>query len=105
MLNETNEIRETRSATIPWMDLINRGLPHVCVSYHPSSGGIVALKLGSMGYWPISIAELGYEEGVTVDHINEQMGVDAAQRQAMEAGAMFGFHVPGAFPEYYRKKS
>ncbi len=103
MLNETNEIRETRSGAIPLKDLRNRGFgPNFCLSRHPSSGEVVVLTLGQMGYRPLPD---GFDmEGKTVEAMNAEMGIDNAIQQAMEAGSMFGYHVPGAFPEMYRKE-
>lgn len=38
------------------------------------------------------------------DDANESMGVTDAQRQAMEAGSMFGWNVPGADPAKYQEQ-
>ncbi len=107
MKNETNEIRETRSAMIPDKDLEARGLPPFCISRNPTDGKLIVLKRGQMGYYPIKEINLpaAIRDEMTLEEINALIRVDAAQLEAMKAGSMFGFHVPGAFPDIYRKKS
>ena len=61
------------------------------------------LKAGVVGYTPFDLDELGFD-GKTVDELNAEIGVDKAVAEAMQAGAMFGFHVPDAFPDVHRKK-
>lgn len=41
---------------------------------------------------------------MTRDYNNQRLGVTLAQRKAMEAGAMFGWDVPGADPKAYEQK-
>lgn len=55
---------------------------------------VIGLTRGEPGYAPI------YTE-ITADELNTAQGVTPAQREAMFAGSMFGFHVPGADPDQY----
>ena len=38
------------------------------------------------------------------DHLNEKLGVDMWQRQAMEVGSICGWDVPGADPAKYQER-
>jgi hypothetical protein len=98
MLNETNEVRETRSALVPQETLIARGLPTYCYAMHPSTKEITMIRRGQMGYHVFP----DDGTGLTVDDLNRAIGVTAAQREAMSAGSIFGFHVPGADPLFYK---
>jgi hypothetical protein len=97
-LDETKEVRETRSALLPQESLIAMGLPPYCYAAHPSSGELIMIRRGQMGFTtsPFKVAQ-------TVDELNAIIGVDDAQREAMLSGSIFGFHVPGADPRMYRK--
>jgi hypothetical protein len=75
--------------------LAARGLPekafidnaqHTC---GPSP--VIGVKRGESGYYPIWTH-------CTADELNEAHGVTAAQREAMYAGSLFGWHTPAADP-------
>jgi len=76
-------------------------LPALCYVHIPGRSvgqhiGIV--KRGEEGYYPAP--------GMTMaaaDRKNEIMGVTHAQREAMQAGSMFGWHVPGTNPAKWTK--
>lgn len=77
-------------------------LPEVCYSvlHHQEPGRrIVILKRGEAGYYPTEYdrAELPLDAlEKIVDRLNDRLGVLPAQRDAMLAGSVFGWHVPGA---------
>lgn len=80
---------------------LRRSLPERCFGYLKATGEIVVLEKGQKGYAPTE----KYAENETpqecVDSLNAAMGVTRAQAAAMEAGSMFGWHVPGADPRNY----
>lgn len=80
---------------------LRKSLPERCFGYLKATGEIVVLQKGQKGYAPTE----KYAENETpqecVDSLNTAMGVTKAQAVAMEAGSMFGWHVPGADPKNY----
>ena len=77
-------------------------LPSVCFGTHPTEGALILLKKGETGYWPAqgySAGRMTWDE--LADHLNGRLGVTRAQRAAMEAGSIFGFHIPAADPARY----
>lgn len=81
-------------------------LPLTCYATNPSDGALIILKRGETGYWPTEGYKLGDRGSITTwdafaDLLNERMGVTKGQRAAMEAGSLFGWHVPGANPDHY----
>ena len=73
-----------------------------------SHGSIVVIVNGEDGYRPLvdedalinsTPRELNLEQ--RIDYLNSLIGVSKAQRQAMEFGSMFGWHLPLANPEFY----
>lgn len=73
------------------------GLPEVCYGTLLSNGDTVKIKKGEMGYYRVP------DELRTMhpDILNESIGVTKAQAEAMMAGSMFGWDVPGANPEMW----
>jgi len=67
------------------------GLPDLCASRLPTDNTPILIKRGQMGYYPAP--------NIDPDEFNAERGITDAQKQAMEAGSMFGWHVPGANPE------
>lgn len=57
---------------------------------------IIILKYGESGYYKTE------HSGNCMDY-NEKIGVTEAEMQAMKTGSMFGWDVPGANPEFYKK--
>lgn len=55
-----------------------------------------AIKRGVAGYLPI----VGMSDA-TAERLNERNGVTPAQFEAMQAGSMFGWEIPGADPDNY----
>jgi len=97
-LDETNEVRETRSALLSVTALEAIGLPERCFAKHISGGHIVVLLRGEMGYHDTDAYEV---TGLTVRELNAKLGVTEAQEKAMLCGSIFGFHCPGADPRSY----
>lgn len=80
-----------------------KGLPEMCFSVLPDTGALICIKRGESGYYPSDWNTSDRERNMQIrDDANESLGVTTAQRQAMEAGSMFGWDVPGADPANYR---
>jgi len=76
-----------------------KGMPTHCYMNHPETGDAVMLRYAEKGYYPFQMPE-----GCSVEELNKAIGVTYAQQQAMEAGSMFGWRVPGADPKIYQKE-
>jgi hypothetical protein len=72
------------------------GLPDLCYSRNGEDDQCVIIKRGVSGYYPTNYP-YGYSDEI-IDRLNANMGVNPAQRLAMEIGSMMGWHVPGADP-------
>jgi hypothetical protein len=70
-------------------------LPDQCVAIHPSTGKAIFIKRGVMGFYDMP-SDL--DEGA-VKLYNAIHGITPRQREAMLAGSMFGWDVPGADPD------
>lgn len=78
------------------------GLPEMCFSTLLVTGDLICIKRGEVGYFPSEWDTGDKEKNVELaDQLNEQLGVDMWQRQAMEVGSMIGWDVPGADPSQY----
>lgn len=73
-------------------------LPEVCYAIHMESGNTIVLKRGEIGFHDPQYGVQGEE---AVNRLNERMGVTRQQRAAMEAGSIFGYHLPIADPDRY----
>ena len=83
---------------------ISEGLPEICYSVHESTGELIVIKRGECGYHQTDYSTDDKERNVELaDHLNEKLGVDMWQRQAMEVGSICGWDVPGADPAKYQK--
>lgn len=78
-------------------------LPELCYDVHDLTGQPVILKRGETGFyetdWPALHAE------AVVASKNAALGVTDAQRQAMKAGSLFGFHIETADPDLYTSEA
>lgn len=78
------------------------GLPELCFSTLLTSGELICIKRGEIGYLPSEWDTGDKEQNVELaDQLNEQLGVTMWQRKAMEVGSMCGWDVPGADPSKY----
>jgi hypothetical protein len=77
-------------------------LPDVCYSTNLSSEAIILIKNKERGYYPCeyTTGNREYNRALATD-LNIKMGVTRAQEEAMVAGSMFGWGVPGAKPWKY----
>ncbi len=83
---------------------IAKGLPELCYSVHESTGELIVIKRGECGYYPTDYNTPDKERNVELaDRLNEKLGVDMWQRQAMEVGSICGWNVPGADPAKYHQ--
>lgn len=69
-------------------------LPEKCYGWHPSKEKIILIKKGKCGFFEADID--GKKEDI--NRLNKELGVNVAQREAMETGSMMGWSVPGADP-------
>ena len=85
---------------------IAKGLPELCYSVHESTGELIVIKRGECGYYATDYNTPDKERNVELaDRLNEKLGVDMWQRQAMEVGSICGWDVPGADPAKYQPQS
>lgn len=78
------------------------GLPELCYSVHESTGELIVIMRGECGYHHTDYSTPDKERNVELaDYLNEKLGVDIWQRQAMEVGSICGWDVPGADPAKY----
>ena len=77
-------------------------LPDSCLSTLPSSGQLIILKRGERGYYASDWDTGNREENQNIarEH-NRRRGISDIQEAAMRAGSMFGWHTPGADPQWY----
>ena len=96
---ELAERMEQNGATIT---PLRSNLPEQCYSALLDTGAVVILKRGETGYCKTDIPFQNKEAAKQlVAEYNEKLGVTKAQSEAMKAGSMFGFEVPGADPKNY----
>lgn len=78
------------------------GLPELCYSVHEGTGELIVIQRGEVGYYRTDYSTEDKEQNVELaDRLNEKLGVDMWQRQAMEVGSICGWDVPGADPAKY----
>jgi hypothetical protein len=83
----------------------HEGLPSYCYAVHPSDGYVVRLDRGVRGYILVLPRDSDKRPPAELaDDLNAILGVSKAQREAMIAGSMFGWDVPGANPAIYEGK-
>lgn len=81
--------------------------PGSCYLLHPTdSSCVVKIRLGVPGFYPISCAPNPEEAAKLARTLNRADGLklSPAIAEAMLVGSMFGWGVPGAFPEAYGDK-
>lgn len=78
------------------------GLPEMCYFVHEYTGELIVIKRGEIGYYPSEYSTPDKELNVELaDELNEKLGVDMWQCQAMAVGSVCGWDVPGADPAKY----
>lgn len=81
---------------------VAEGLPELCFTTLPSTGELICIKRGVLGYYPSSWNTDGRARNKELaDYNNERLGITVEQRLAMESGSMGGWDVPGADPANY----
>ena len=89
------------------MTTVKNGLPATCfvaVAGNAPGSRIGLVKLDESGYYLTDYDDpendlKGVQKHVRI--LNERLGVSPAQELAMQAGSMFGWHIPGADPSVY----
>jgi len=81
-------------------------LPEICLSTLPSTGELIVLKRGEVGYthsdWDTD--DRARNKEIASRH-NREHGITPAQAEAMIIGSMLGFDAPGADPQFYFDKA
>lgn len=81
---------------------LRASLPDICYGVLPSSGEIITIVKGDIGYIPTGIKPESRDESYAyADRLNKEKGISKAQIAAMSVGSMFGWAVPGADPKNY----
>lgn len=81
---------------------VRDSLPEQCYSILPGSNDVIIIKRNEKGYYKTDIPATSKEDArALVDEYNGKLGVTKAQEEAMKAGSMFGWNVPGADPKNY----
>ena len=80
---------------------LRKSLPEKCFSFLESSGELIVIEKGKLGYAPTGIYPQDSDVRAGVDAANEVNGVTKAQSAAMKAGSMFGWDAPAADPANY----
>lgn len=82
-------------------------LPALCyalMACRDPGSRIVIIRAGETGCYVTDYDAPGLaldQVGTVVDRLNARLGITPAQKEAMLAGSLFGWHVPGADPDYY----
>ena len=80
------------------------GLPDICLTTLPSTGALICIKRGIMGYSP-SDWETGNagKNRRLADYYNQKRGITKAQEEAMVCGSMCGWDSPGVDPKQFER--
>lgn len=79
-----------------------KNMPEFCHTRLRSTGEPIAIKYGVPGYIPLkSLTGSKKEIDKRIAELNQYHGADKAQIAAMEAGSLFGWHIPAANPNMY----
>ena len=79
-----------------------KNMPEFCNVCLRSTGEPIAIKYGVPGYIPLKrLAGSKAEIDKRIAELNQYYSADKAQIAAMEAGALFGWHIPAANPNMY----
>ena len=79
------------------MLLLENTVPMACFAVYPSDKRMVTIiKRGESGYWCSHREDTELAAQRYVDSQNRALHVSDLEREAMQIGSMFGWHVPGA---------
>lgn len=80
---------------------LRSSLPEKSFSFLESTGELIVITRGEMGYQPTGqwAQDMSPQEGA--DALNDTIGVTKAQAAAMKAGSLFGWDTPTADPKNY----
>lgn len=82
----------------------NPKLPANCFTVSDLDGSLILIQNGEQGYYPSSWSTNDPEENRRIaDSYNQKLGITPEQEKAMSAGSMFGWDVPAADPDFWRK--
>ncbi len=73
-------------------------LPWVCAHRLPTTGETILILRGEDGYIPTT------GQVIDPDRFNQVLGINAYQAEAMQAGSIYGWGVPGCDPDGYREE-
>jgi len=76
-------------------------LPDACMSVLSETGECIFLKLGQRGYFNYQWSDDREKNRAFSDRYNKEHSITKAQEEAMKAGSMFGWNIPGADPKSY----
>ena len=82
---------------------LRSSLPDMCYSVLESTGELISVDKGEMGYHPVNVRGENMTSRAAADKANKALGISKAQEAAMVAGSMFGWAVPAADPENYNE--
>lgn len=80
---------------------IRASLPERCFSMLQSTGEVIAIERGKIGYLVTDNTCSPTLARKTADLLNSKLGVSKQQESAMSAGSMFGWDTPAADPKNY----
>lgn len=82
----------------------NPKLPANCFTVSDLDGSLILIQNGEQGYYPSSWSTNDPEENRRIaDSYNQKLGITPEQEKAMSVGSMFGWDVPGANPDFWKK--
>lgn len=81
---------------------LRSALPETCYGTLSDTGDVIIIKKAETGYYKTDIEGGSKDQNrQLVDEYNRKLGVSKAQAEAMSAGSLFGWDVPGADPKNY----
>ncbi|NLD79649.1 MAG: hypothetical protein GX642_00555, partial [Smithella sp.] len=81
---------------------LRSALPETCYGTLSDTGEVIIIKKAETGYYKTDIEGGSKDQNrQLVDEYNRKLGVSKAQAEAMYAGSLFGWDVPGADPKNY----
>ena len=82
----------------------NSKLPDACLTVSDLDGSLILIKNGEQGYYPSSWSTNDPVQNRRIaDSYNQKLGITPEQEKALSFGSMFGWNVPGADPDFWRK--